>query len=125
MADILIVDDNEFMRQVLTDFICKSIEDVEVIDASDGEQALNMIADERPRIVFMDIELPGENGISLTKKIVDTYPGTFVFVLTNHDYPEYRKAAMQSGAKEFLSKINFESNFILELIHRYLESNGA
>ncbi len=72
-----------------------------------------------PQLIFMDIRLPGENGLSLTKKIKARYPAMQVIVLTSYDNPEYRDAALQSGASHFVSKdsLNFEE--IATLIKSY------
>jgi DNA-binding NarL/FixJ family response regulator len=57
----------------------------------------------------MDLRLPGENGLELTKKIKAQYPGIIIVILTNYDLPEYREAAYQCGADHFVSKDSFLS----------------
>ena len=52
----------------------------------------------------MDIQLPGENGLSLTQKIKARYPHIIIVVITTYDIPEYREAAFQYGADRFLPK---------------------
>jgi DNA-binding NarL/FixJ family response regulator len=52
----------------------------------------------------MDIQLPGENVLSLTQKIKARYPRIIVVVVTTYDIPEYREAAFQYGADRFLPK---------------------
>ena len=68
-----------------------------------------------PDIVFMDIQLPGENGLELTKKIKMIYPDVTVIILTGYDLPEYRQAARQSEADHFVSKDSQPSD-ILDLV---------
>jgi DNA-binding NarL/FixJ family response regulator len=60
-----------------------------------------------PDAIFMDLRLPGENGLELTKKIKAQYPDIVVVILTNYDLPEYREAAYQCGANHFLPKDSF------------------
>jgi DNA-binding NarL/FixJ family response regulator len=60
-----------------------------------------------PDTIFMDLRLPGANGLELTQKIKAQSPDTVVVIITNYDLPEYREAAFQSGADHFLSKDSF------------------
>jgi len=52
----------------------------------------------------MDIRLPGENGLELTKKIKKNYPDITVVIVTSYDLPEYREAARESMADYFVPK---------------------
>jgi DNA-binding NarL/FixJ family response regulator len=52
----------------------------------------------------MDIQLPGENGLSLTQKIKARYPRIIVVVVTTYAIPEYREAAYRYGANRFIRK---------------------
>jgi len=52
----------------------------------------------------MDIQLPGENGLELTRKIKADYPDIIIIILTSHDSPEYREAATRCGANYFFLK---------------------
>jgi DNA-binding NarL/FixJ family response regulator len=52
----------------------------------------------------MDIDLPGEDGLELTRKIKATHPETPIIILTSYDLPEYRQLAYERGANNFLVK---------------------
>lgn len=54
-------------------------------------------------LIFMDIRLPGLNGLQLTQKKTD-FPSLYITILTNYDHPEYRQAAFQYGAIRFFVK---------------------
>ncbi len=77
---------------------------IEVLEAADGETALQVVEAHFPSLIFMDIQLPGENGLSLTRKIKTRYPHIIVVVITTYDIPEYREAAFQYGADRFIPK---------------------
>jgi len=77
---------------------------MEIEEKPDGENLLNKIDSFHPKIVFMDIRLPGENGLELTKKIKKNYPDIIIIILTSHDLPEYRQAARESMADYFVPK---------------------
>jgi CheY-like chemotaxis protein len=107
MKRILIVEDNAYFLQFLTETLHSRIPSVGIVEAGNGEEALQKIKAFPPDAVLMDLRLPGENGIELTKKIKARYPDIIVVILTNYDLPEYREAASQSGANHFLSKDSF------------------
>jgi DNA-binding NarL/FixJ family response regulator len=107
MKRILIVEDNAYFLQFLKETLHSRIPSVEIIEAGNGEEALQKIKASPPDAILMDLRLPGENGLELTKKIKARYPDIIVVILTNYDLPEYREAAYQSGANHFLSKDSF------------------
>jgi DNA-binding NarL/FixJ family response regulator len=78
-----------------------------ITEAGDGEEALRTIDTVLPNLIFMDINLPGENGLELTRKIKATHPETPIIILTSYDLPEYRQAAYEYGANSFLVKGSF------------------
>jgi DNA-binding NarL/FixJ family response regulator len=77
---------------------------MEIEEEPDGRDLINKIDSFHPKIVFMDIRLPGENGLELTKKIKKHYPGIIIIILTSYDLPEYRQAARESMADYFVPK---------------------
>ena len=89
-------------------------------EAGDGEEALEKVKGFSPDLIFMDIKLPGENGLSLTKKIKGLYPQIVVVILTGHDLPEYKEAAYESGANHFASKHASSARDILGLVESIL-----
>ncbi len=70
-------------------------------------------------MIFMDIKLPGENGLEVTKKVKKKYPEMIVIILTYHDSPEHREAAVQCGANYFLPK-STSTEEVLELVQSVL-----
>ncbi len=115
MERILIVEDNVFFFQFLKEILHSRFPSVEILEAANGEEALQKIRTFSPDAIFMDLRLPGENGLELTKKIKAQYPNIIVIILTNYDLPEYREAAYQCGANHFLPKDSF-----LKMINSFL-----
>ena len=62
------------------------------------------VEDLRPDMIFMDISLPGANGLEATREIKLTPQSGRVVILTSHDLPEYRRQAFRNGADHFISK---------------------
>ena len=94
-------------------------------EAVDGKEALQKIEELPPDLIFMDIRLPGENGLKLTKKIKNTYPSITIIILTNYNIPEYQDAVYQCGATYFLVKSSSTRRQIIELVKSILsDMNG-
>ena len=109
MKRILIVEDNAFFLQFLKETMHLRFPSIDMLEAANGEEAMQKIKMLSPEAILMDVRLPGENGLELTKKIKAQYPDIIVVILTNYDLPEYREAAYQSGADHFVSKDSFLS----------------
>jgi len=67
----------------------------------------------------MDIRLPGENGLEVTKKIKMRHPDVKVIILTGHDLPEYREASLRY-ADYFFSKDSSTTESILRIVRSVL-----
>jgi DNA-binding NarL/FixJ family response regulator len=107
MGRILIVEDNAFFLQFLKGTLHSRFPSMDILEAANGDEALQKIKMLPPNAIFMDLRLPGENGLELTKKIKAQHPNIIVVILTNYDLPEYREAAYQCGADHFLPKDSF------------------
>ena len=115
---MLIVDDNAPFRQSLREMLREQFSTMGVDEAEDGEDALDKIETLSPHLVFMDIKLPGQNGLEVTREIKARYPGVRVIILTSYDLPEYREAAENYGADYFLSKGSSSREEIIALVDR-------
>ena len=104
MFNTLLVEDNVSFRQALSDVLLSYFPLISVDEAGDGREALSKVEYRRPNLIFMDIQLPGENGLDVTKKIKQVYDDIVIVILTTNDLPEYRQQAFRSGADYFLSK---------------------
>ncbi len=120
----LIVEDNPLFRQTIADIIATQFPSIVLEEAADGKTALEKIEDAAPDLVFMDIKLPGENGLHLTEHIKRKHPEIVVAVLTSYDWPEYREAAYKFGANYFIMKGSSTNQEIVELIESVLADLG-
>ena len=127
MCKTLIVEDNVLVRQSLREILYNKFPSMIIEEATDGKEALQKIDKLPPDLIFMDIRLPGESGLKLTKKIKITHPKTIIVILTNYNILEYRDAALQCGAAHFLTKSSSTRKEITELVEFILpdiNSNG-
>jgi len=123
MPRILIVEDNATFRQSLREILHSEFPSLDIIEASDGEETLQKVADLTLDLIFMDIKLPGENGLSVTKKIKARHPEIPIVILTSYDLPEYREATKESKANHFISK-GSPTNKILEVVKSVLSGSS-
>ena len=104
MFNTLLVEDNVSYRRILSDALLLHFPLIGVDEAGNGREALSKVEYQRPDLIFMDIQLPGENGLEVTKEIKRVYNDIVVVILTSNDLPEYRQQAFRNGADYFLSK---------------------
>jgi CheY-like chemotaxis protein len=116
---VLIVEDSTLFRQLLKETLLNRFPSVEIYEAIDGDEALLQVEMSRPNLIFMDIRLPGENGLQLTQKIKARYPNITVVILTAYDLPEYREASSQY-ADYFFSKDSWTAQNVFTLVDSIL-----
>ena len=124
MFKTMLVEDNSSFRQVVKNDLKDQFPSMDIIEAGDGVEAFQKIDSHPPNLIFMDIQLPGENGLELTRKIKADYPEIIVIILTTHDLPEYRESAARNKADYFLSKDSITSDGIFKLVKSILLEKG-
>jgi DNA-binding NarL/FixJ family response regulator len=124
MCDVLLVEDNPIFRTSLKEMLAVRFPWIKIVEASDGEEALQKFNSNCPALIFMDIRLPGKNGLQITKMIKEADCDVEVAILTSHDNPEYRAAAMSSGASRFFAKGNAGSDEIADFVKSTLQRKG-
>jgi DNA-binding NarL/FixJ family response regulator len=124
MFRTLIVEDSTFFRQLLKETLLSRFPKMDIFEAGNGEEALQKIKTKPPDLIFMDIKLPGESGLELTKKIKADCPQMVIIILTSYDLPEYREAASKYGANYFLSKGSTTKEDILEMVKSVLSDQN-
>ena len=103
---VLLVDANTGFRQALSDVLLAYFPQIDIEEASNMSEALCKVESLRPNIIFMDIQLPEENGLELPKKIKDVYNEVVIAILTTNNLPGCRQQASQYGADYYISKSN-------------------
>jgi DNA-binding NarL/FixJ family response regulator len=94
-----------------------------IVEAGDGEEALGKIDTLLPHLIFMDIKLPGENGLELTRKIRSTHTEIPIIVLTSYDLPEYRQIAYEYGANGFLVKGSLTLEELITMVESLISAS--
>jgi DNA-binding NarL/FixJ family response regulator len=124
MFKTMLVEDSTSFRQAVKNNLQDQFPSMDIIEAADGVEAFKKIDSHPPNLILMDVTLPGENGLELTRKIKADYPGVIIIILTSHDSPEYREAAIRCKANYFLSKSLITSDEIFKLVKSIILRKG-
>jgi DNA-binding NarL/FixJ family response regulator len=101
---VLVTDDQRVVRDGLS-LLLSLLPGVEVVGtAIDGEDAVRQALSLAPDVVLMDLHMPNCDGVEATRRLVSAQPGTPVVVLTSYSDDETVLAALQAGARGFLTK---------------------
>jgi DNA-binding NarL/FixJ family response regulator len=124
MFNTMLVEDNVIFRELLKDSLRHKFPSMEITEAGNGVEALKEINSLSPNLIFMDIQLPGQNGFELTEKIKKLHPDIIIIILTSNDLPEYREAAVRFKADHFLSKGSLTNEEVIRLVKSILSEKG-
>ncbi len=124
MFRMLIVEDNTVYRDILTETLRVHFPSAEISEAANGTHALRTIEAVPPDLIFMDIKLPGQSGLEVSKAVRASHPDVVIVILTSHDLPEYREAAKKIEVRHFLSKSSTTTDDIVGLVESLLSERG-
>jgi CheY-like chemotaxis protein len=122
MFNALIVEDNRLFSEALSAVLQAHFPFLTLTKAAGVQEALATVDSLRPDLVSTDIRLPDGNGLDIARSIRAAGIETVIIVLTSHDAPEYRDAALSSGADYFMSKSSIEISDIFGVVESILAS---
>jgi len=102
MADILVVDDDQSVANAFERFLRH--EGHTCLLASNAEDALRMVEERRPALAFMDVRMPGVDGLQALATLRSRYPDVYVVIMTAHGTSQTSIDAMRAGAFEYVTK---------------------
>src|SRR5215207_8234932 len=121
---LLLVDDHALLREGLISLLFYQDDFTVVGEAEDAESALNQARALEPDIVLMDIELPGEDGVTATRRLKMEMPAVTVVMLTVHDDSLTLFEAIKAGAQGYLVK-NVRARELLEQLRGLARGEAA
>jgi len=104
MAKVMIVEDSNLMISVIRNFIKKSGKEIDVIEAHSGEESVEKYNAEKPDLVFMDIKMPGMDGITALEKIREADGNAKIVMCTSLKEPEQEERAKNAGCVGYITK---------------------
>ena len=115
---VLVVDDDDMIRRLVRTVL--EADDLEVVEAANGDRALEMVASANPAVVVLDIMMPGINGVEVCRRV--DHSKVKVVILTARDDPVLEDECREAGADAFLIK-PFSSIELLDLIDELVPAN--
>ena len=112
---IMLVDDHVVVREAIKCMLEEQPDVEQVLEASDGREAVDLANENRPNVVVMDLSMPGLNGIEATRQITSNYPGIKVLALSMHSGKSFISEMLKAGASGFLVK-NSNSDEMLRAV---------
>ena len=116
MADILVVDDDDVIRDTLCELLSQ---DYSCQTAGTAEDALAKLEERSFDAVLTDISMPGLNGMELLKRVLELYPGTAVIMISGITDQEQAQSLLSQGAFDYLLK-PFRLEVVEESVKRAL-----
>jgi len=109
---ILIVEDHDGVRTSLREWLGCAFPECRFLEATTGEEAVDLVCAQRPEIILMDIELPQINGIEATQRIKRIMPEAQVVMLTIHEASVYQTHAEAVGVSAYVLKRKMDTELI-------------
>jgi DNA-binding NarL/FixJ family response regulator len=104
MISVLIVDDHPIVHDGVAALLGAEAELRVIGSASNSQQALRLIARQRPDVILLDLRLPGEDGVDVIARMLAADSTLRVIMFTAYDADEYVFAAIKAGAKGYVLK---------------------
>jgi excisionase family DNA binding protein len=116
--DILIVDDEDNIRKIIKKILLKIYPDAVMHEASDGFEAGQKITNLTPKLVILDIKLPGMNGLKVCeviradKRLINTK----ILAISGYNIDTNKKESLEAGADDFIGKPFNTSDFSAKVV---------
>jgi two-component system response regulator YesN len=123
MCRALIVEENLIFREAFRTELLHRFPFILIQEAKDGREAMEKIHLTPPSLIFMDICLPGLNGLELVQKIKKEFPRIRIAMLTGYNFPQYRQAASQYGADRYFVKDSLDWKDVEDFVQYMWKEN--
>lgn len=121
MLKLLIADDEKYDRESITSILNTTFnEQLDISEARNGREAIEISERVRTDIVIMDIKMPGINGLKAIQEIKKFLPNTYFIIITAYDYFDFAVEAVKNNVKEYILK-PFSRTELLEKIRQAIE----
>lgn len=105
MYKLLIADDESLIRKGIKKLVnYDNLNITEVLEAEEGQEAVDLANTHHPDIILMDINMPEMDGLTAAKIIKENNPNVYIIILTGYDYFEYAQTAIRAKVDEYILK---------------------
>ena len=111
MMRLLVVDDHAIVRSGIRRLLSDRT-DIEVLEASSGEEAMSAVFDAPVNLIVLDLNLPGLGGLELLRRLVRAVPKIPILIFSQHAEAIYATKALEAGAQGFVSKNAMPEEFL-------------
>jgi len=111
MPRILIVDDEDIDREAAERYL-RPLGDLEVLLATEGNQALELVASHAPDLILTDLRMPGMDGLELVEKMRSEHPLVPVILMTSQGNERIAVQALQAGAASYVPKRELKQELV-------------
>ena len=101
-SKVLLVDDEREFAETLSERLM--MRDMGSAVVYDGESALNLVREDEPEVMVLDLKMPGIDGIEVLRRVKEDHPNIEVIILTGHGSEKDREVCMGLGAFAYLHK---------------------
>ena len=115
---ILICDDSILARKQIKDIIV-TLGTPTILEASDGQSAIDFYKAEKPNLVFLDIVMPKKDGNIAIEEIMAFDKDAIIIIVSSVGTQSQLKCALEAGATDFIQK-PFSKEHIIEALHKYI-----
>lgn len=111
MTRLLVVDDHAIVRSGIRRLLSERPQ-IEVLEASSGEEAMSAVLDAPVNLIVLDLNLPGLGGLELLRRLVRAVPKVPILIFSQHAEAIYATKALEAGAQGFVSKNAMPEEFL-------------
>ncbi len=112
MAKILLADDNEMIRRIVRR-VLEARPELEVCgEASDGQEAIDMVKVHCPDVAVLDLSMPRMNGMKAAKEIIAACPQTLVIAASMHEIAHLQALLKSMGVRAFVPKMRVVTDLL-------------
>ena len=115
-TNILIVDDNKRYRKQLSRLVGTAYSNSMIYEAGNFEETLNIAQKINPHIIFMDVVLGNEDGISCTRRLSNQIPSSRIVLMSAYPDREFHRRGLEAGAAAFIDKKDLDTTTLQQII---------
>lgn len=104
--NILVVDDSQSFREIITEFLSAQTEVDQVVTAKSGDEAIKLLKNFKPDVILMDIVMPGLNGFETSEIIRKDLPSIPIIVLSGNEITDANEMVKKLKLSGYINKLN-------------------